>query len=93
MKEYLSSTEDVLKEVSSNSNGLSSKEANQRLEKNGKNKLEEPKKDGMVKKFFKSLADPMIIMLLAAARNFFSYSNNSKWKLYRCFHNFICRNC
>ena len=78
MKEYLSSTEDVLKEVSSNSNGLSSKEANQRLEKNGKNKLEEPKKDGMVKKFFKSLADPMIIMLLVAARNFFSYSNNSK---------------
>ena len=67
MKEYLSSTEDVLKELSSNSNGLSSKDANERLEKNGKNKLEEPKKDGIIKKFFKSLADPMIIMLLVAA--------------------------
>lgn len=67
MKEYLSSTDDVLKEVSSNSNGISSKEAEKRLEKNGKNKLEEPKKDGILKKFVKSLADPMIIMLLAAA--------------------------
>ena len=78
MKEYLSSTEEVLKELSSNSNGLSSKEATERLEKNGKNKLEEPKKDGIIKKFFKSLADPMIIMLLVAARNFCSYCNNSK---------------
>ena len=93
MKEYLSSTEEVLKEVSSNVNGLSSEEANVRLEKNGKNKLEEPKKDGIVKKFIKSLADPMIIMLLAAARNFFSYSYNSKRKFYRCIYYFICCNC
>ena len=78
MKEYLSSTEEVLKEVSSNVNGLSSKEASERLEKNGKNKLEEPKKDGIIKKFIKSLADPMIIMLLAAARNFIGYIYNSK---------------
>ena len=67
MKEYLESAEQVLKEVSSNSNGLSEKEANKRLEENGKNKLEEPKKDGIIKKFINSLADPMIIMLLAAA--------------------------
>lgn len=76
MKEYLSSVEDVLKDVSSNSNGLSSKEAEARLEKNGKNKLDEPKKDGIIKKFIKSLADPMIIMLLAAARNFCFYSSS-----------------
>lgn len=67
MKEYLESAEQVLKEVSSNSNGLTEKEANKRLEENGKNKLDEPKKDGLIKKFIKSLADPMIIMLLAAA--------------------------
>ena len=67
MKEYLQSTEEVLKELSSTLQGISSEEANQRLEKNGKNKLDEPKKDGIVKKFLKSLADPMIIMLLAAA--------------------------
>ena len=93
MKEYLSSAEDVLKEVSSNVNGLSTKDAAERLEKNGKNKLDEPKKDGIIKKFFKSLADPMIIMLLAAARNFFSYSYNSKWKFYGCFYYIICCNC
>ena len=78
MKEYLSSTEEVLKEVASTSNGISSEEANKRLEENGKNKLEEAKKDGIIKKFIKSLADPMIIMLLAAARNFSRNSYNSK---------------
>lgn len=67
MKEYLKSTEEVLKELSSTDNGISTKEATKRLEKDGKNKLKEPKKDGMLKKFFKSLADPMIIMLLSAA--------------------------
>ena len=67
MKEYLQSAEEVLKELSSTDNGISSKEAEERLEKNGKNKLDEPKKDGIIKKFIKSMADPMIIMLLAAA--------------------------
>ena len=67
MKEYLESVEDVLNKLESNSNGLSSEEARIRLEKNGKNKLDEPKKDGIIKRFIKSLADPMIIMLLAAA--------------------------
>ena len=67
MQEYLKSAEEVLKDVNSNINGLSSKEAEERLAKDGKNKLDEPKKDGIIKKFIKSLIDPMIIMLLAAA--------------------------
>ena len=67
LKEYLKSVDDVLKDVNSTENGISSKEAEKRLEQNGKNKLKEPKKDGIVKKFIKSLIDPMIIMLLAAA--------------------------
>lgn len=67
MKEYLKSTDEVLKDVQSNSNGLTSKEAVKRIETNGYNKLKEPPKDGVIKKFFKSLMDPMIIMLLAAA--------------------------
>ena len=67
MKEYLKSTEEVLKDLQSNSNGLTTKEASKRLETNGYNKLKEPPKDGIIKKFFKSLMDPMIIMLLAAA--------------------------
>jgi len=67
LKEYLKSSEDVLKNLSSSPNGLSSNEAKSRLEKNGKNKLKEAKKEGSLKKFIKSLIDPMIIMLLAAA--------------------------
>ena len=67
MKEYLKSVEEVLKEINTTENGLAEKEANKRLEENGKNKLDEAKKDGIIKKFFKSLMDPMIIMLLVAA--------------------------
>ena len=47
--------------------GLSTQEANARLEKYGKNKLVEAKKDGLFKRFLKQLADPMIIVLLCAA--------------------------
>ncbi len=64
---YLETAEKVLKDLESDVNGLSSEEASKRLERDGKNKLAEAKKDGILKKFFKSLLDPMIIMLLAAA--------------------------
>ncbi len=67
MKEYLKSTQEVLEELNSNPNGLEEKEAAKRLEENGANKLAEAKKDGIVKKFFKSLLDPMVLMLLGAA--------------------------
>ena len=67
MKHYLESAEDVLKEVNSTEDGLSSEEAAARLEKHGKNKFAEAEKEGLFKKFMGSLADPMIIMLLVAA--------------------------
>lgn len=67
MKEYLKNTYEVLKDIESTQNGLTSEQAKQRLEKNGLNKLKEPPRDGIVKKFIKALIDPMIIMLLAAA--------------------------
>lgn len=67
LKEYLKSTEEVLKAVNSTPNGITSNQAKEVLEKQGPNKLREPKKDGIIKRFFKSLMDPMIIMLLAAA--------------------------
>lgn len=67
MKEYLKSATDVLKEFNTSKKGLSNDEAQKRLEENGKNKLDETKKIGIIKRFFKSLLDPMIIMLLAAA--------------------------
>ena len=67
MKEYLKSVEEVLKDTNSTQNGITSSQAKERLEKNGANKLKEPPRDGLLKKFIKSLMDPMIIMLLAAA--------------------------
>ncbi|MBQ3920936.1 MAG: HAD-IC family P-type ATPase, partial [Firmicutes bacterium] len=67
MKEYLQDVADVLRETDSYNTGLSSAEAAERLEKNGHNKLAEGKKDPIIKQFLKQLADPMIIILLAAA--------------------------
>ncbi|MBQ8944250.1 MAG: HAD-IC family P-type ATPase, partial [Clostridia bacterium] len=67
MKHYLEEAESVLKEVNSTENGLSSAEAEKRLEENGKNKLKEAEKESLFKKFINSVTDPMIIMLLVAA--------------------------
>ncbi len=67
MAYYLESTDEVLKKLSSTENGLTSVEAEARIEKHGKNKLAEAEKDSTFKKFVRSLADPMIIMLLVAA--------------------------
>ena len=47
-------------------NGLSSEEAKKRLEKYGPNKLEEKKKDSIIKIFFSQMNDPMIFVLFAA---------------------------
>ena len=67
MKEYLNSFEEVIKENNTSKNGLSSEEAKARLEKNGKNKLEEGKKESLLHRFIMQLADPMIIILIVAA--------------------------
>ncbi|WP_308619263.1 cation-translocating P-type ATPase [uncultured Eubacterium sp.] len=67
MKEYLKTKEDVLAGVKSEQSGISSAEALSRLEKNGKNKLAEGKKDSLIKRFLSQLADPMIIILIVAA--------------------------
>ena len=67
MKEYLKTKEEVLAGVKSEQSGISSSEASSRLEKNGKNKLAEGKKDSLIKRFLSQLADPMIIILIVAA--------------------------
>lgn len=67
MKEYLASTEEVLREQNSDSGGLSAAEASRRLEQCGKNKLKEGKKESLIHKFLMELKDPMIIILIAAA--------------------------
>ncbi len=67
MDHYLHSADEVLREVKSTAGGLSSAEAADRLAQNGKNKLAEAKKVSPFKRFLQQLADPMIIILLAAA--------------------------
>ncbi len=67
MKEYLKTCEEVLQEQHSSPEGLSTSEAEQRLSQVGKNRLEEGKKDSLLKKFLGELADPMIIILVVAA--------------------------
>ena len=67
MKYYLSSVDDVMEELKTGAQGLDAGEAQRRLDEHGKNKLAEGKHDGVVKRFFKQLLDPMIIILLVAA--------------------------
>lgn len=67
MKHYLHSASDVLAHVNSSAEGLSSSEAQARLERDGKNKLNEAKKKSTLSRFVDQLKDPMIIILIVAA--------------------------
>ena len=67
MKHYLNKAEDVLKALEAGADGLTSEEALKRQEGYGKNKLEEAKKTSIIKRFLLQLADPMILILIAAA--------------------------
>lgn len=67
MKEYLKSFSDVMQENKTSLKGLASNDAQVRLERNGKNKLAEGKKISLFRRFLSQLADPMIIILIAAA--------------------------
>ena len=68
MKHYCEESASVLQAVgSARETGLSAKEAEKRLEENGKNKLVAAKKKSLVRRFFEQLADPMIIILIVAA--------------------------
>ena len=59
--------EEILKQYSTQKEGLSSAEANARLEKYGLNKLKEQKKDSPLKLFFSQFLDVLIFMLIIAA--------------------------
>ena len=67
MQYYLKNVDETLSEVKSGEAGLTSKEASERLARDGKNKLAEAKKDSLLKRFLSQMADPMIIVLIAAA--------------------------
>jgi Ca2+-transporting ATPase len=67
MKEYLTNVEEVLQEQKSNEEGLSTQEAEKRLQQYGANKLKEGKKVSVFQRFLGELANPMIIILIVAA--------------------------
>lgn len=67
MKYYLESSSEVFDEVKSTENGLTSEQARRRSAETGKNKLAEGKKTPLILRFLSQFADPMIIILIAAA--------------------------
>ena len=67
MKFYCENEKEVLSSLGSSENGLSEAEAQKRLEANGKNRLEAAKGKSLIRRFLEQLADPMILILLAAA--------------------------
>jgi len=64
---YQKDKDAVLQELQSSEEGLSTSEAEYRLEQNGKNKLDDPPKKSLARRFLEQLIDPMIIVLLVAA--------------------------
>lgn len=67
MKYYLESSSEVFGEVKSTEDGLTSEQARRRSAETGKNKLAEGKKTPLILRFLSQFADPMIIILIAAA--------------------------
>ncbi len=67
MKYYAQEKDAVIEQFGSSQDGLSSAEADKRLAQNGKNKLVEGKKESLLHRFLKQLAEPMTIILLVAA--------------------------
>ena len=67
LKYYLEEVRSVFSETGSDENGLDAAEASARLAKNGPNRLAQAKPKSLVRRFFEQLADPMIIILIAAA--------------------------
>ena len=67
MKYFNYSKDEIFKELQTKESGLSNQEANERLIKYGKNKLDAPPKKSNFERFLKQLAEPMTIILIVAA--------------------------
>ena len=67
MKHYLEKTETVFASLDSSRDGLEPEKAQANLETYGYNKLAEGKKKSLIARLLGQLADPMILILLAAA--------------------------
>ena len=66
-KTYTLSTDQVLKNLGVDENGLSTAQAQERLAKYGPNKLKEGEKPTWLQRFLAQLKDPMLIILMIAA--------------------------
>ena len=66
-KTYTLSTEQVLKNLGVDTNGLTEAQAKERQEKYGPNKLKEGEKPSLLQRFMSQLKDPMLIILMIAA--------------------------
>ena len=67
MKPYLQSPGEAIEALRSHESGLSSQEAASRLDQSGPNRLAEGRKTSLAARLLGQLADPMILVLLAAA--------------------------
>lgn len=67
MDYYRQPPSDTLHALDSTPDGLTPEQAAARLARDGRNVLTEPPKPSLVKRLFQQLADPMILVLLAAA--------------------------
>ena len=63
---YKKEIEEVTKELKTSSSGLTDKEAQERIQKYGRNILPRKKKDSVFKIFFNEFKDPIVILLLFA---------------------------
>ena len=66
-KFYAQSADEVLQELGTSSNGLTSEEATKRLKTYGHNRLKEAEKPTILQRFLAQLKDPMLIILMIAA--------------------------
>ena len=64
MKYYNKKIEEVLKEVNSTEDGLTSEKSSQLLATNGKNELPKPKQDSVIKLFFDQFKNPIELILV-----------------------------
>lgn len=67
IKYYMENAGEAVRETGSTFQGLSGREAMNRLAGNGPNKLKEPDREPLTVRFMKQLKDPMTLVLLAAA--------------------------
>lgn len=67
MKHYLENIDEVCRDVKTGVDGITSQEAESRLESNGKNKLAEGKKEPIILRLLKQFIEPMTLILIVAA--------------------------